>query len=360
MKVLTVIGARPQIIKAALVSKELIKTNIDEIILHTGQHYDKNLSEIFFTELTIPKPKYNLRIGSASHAVQTANMMIGIEKIISDEKPDCVLLYGDTNSTIAGSLTAIKMNVKIAHIESGVRRYLKSVPEEINRKVTDHISDIHFVTTQTEVNNLRLEGINEHVYFVGDLMYELALKTLNNVNAEEIIKEFDLQPKKYIYCTIHRPENTDDKIKLNNILESLYEITNHCRVILPLHPRTKKYLNEYNIKTSTDNKYLHIIDPISYTKSLALIKNSICTITDSGGIQRESYFLKQPCIVLNSSTPWKAPVELGWNKITGADKNRIINGFKQIFNNGVVADWKPLFGDGNTAEKIIHILKENI
>jgi UDP-N-acetylglucosamine 2-epimerase len=358
MKILTVLGARPQFIKASIVSKQFKNTSINEILLHTGQHYDHALSQSFFKELEIPEPKYNLEVGSSTHSIQTGKMLVKIEKIINLEKPDILLVYGDTNSTLAAALCGAKMNLPIAHIEAGLRRYNKTIPEEINRKLTDHISDLLFVPSETAVKNLKKENILGQIIYVGDVMYDLAKEVIRLTNSKNILKAFTLEPENYIFSTLHRQENTNNKDNLKIILYCLNEFCKRgFKVILPIHPRTKKFIKQYRIDLKKFENFFFVIDPITYTESIVLIKNAKFVITDSGGVQRESYYMKTPCLISTYSTGWVEPVELGWNKIVGASKQEILSSANEIFqNNFRPKKWKPVYGNGNAAELIrIHL-----
>lgn len=355
MKILTIVGARPQFIKAASLSRYLKSiSDIKEIILHTGQHYDNNMSDDFFSELDIPLPDYNLGVGSDTHAQQTAKMMIGIEDVVLRECPDFILIYGDTNSTIAGAIVGAKLHIPVVHVEAGLRNFNKKIPEEINRIVSDSISTLLFCPTETAVNNLKKEGITAGVYNVGDIMLETYLfykdKALKN---SSILNRLNLKPKKYILCTIHRASNTNNIENLKNIFIGLTDSKEI--VILPLHPRTKKKINqEYNLKNYIGQN-IRIIEPVGYFDMICLEINAKKIVTDSGGVQKEAYFNKVPCITLFGNTPWVETVEEGVNKIVGINpksiKENIIN-FKTSRQNYT----KKIFGNGKTSEKIIKLL----
>lgn len=348
MKIITIIGARPQFIKAAAVSKEL-RINNTEKIIHTGQHYDSNMSQVFFEELNIPMPDYNLNIGSGSHGFQTGNMLIKIEEILQEEKPDCILVYGDTNSTLAGALAASKLLIPVAHVEAGLRSFNMKMPEEQNRILTDHISTYLFAPTEAAVENLSKEGITNNVYNVGDVMYDavlhfskLALKKTN------VLNELNLNRGEYILATIHRAENTNDVNRLKNIVESFNEYNGE--IVIPLHPRTRKYIKDYGLKFGDNVK---IIEPIGYLEMLVLEMMSQKIVTDSGGLQKEAFFAKKPCITLRDETEWVETVENGWNVLVGTDKNKIsdaLNNFIPLY------PQKNYFGDGKAAKKISEIL----
>jgi len=345
MKIATIIGARPQFIKSATISRIFRNYNdINEIIIHTGQHYDENMSEIFFNELKIPKPNYNLEVGSESHGKQTAMMLEKIEAILLKEKPDWVLVYGDTNSTIAGALAATKLHIKIAHVEAGLRSFNRKMPEEINRIATDHISDVLFVPTQNAMNLLANEGIVERAVLVGDVMYDAIL--YNQKLADEKYKLSDITNLNNFYLgTIHRPSNTDNLVRLQNIFSAFSELD--LPIILPLHPRTQKIIKK--IKYS---KNVKIIEPVSYLKMIVLLKNCKKVLTDSGGLQKEAYYLHKPCITMRDETEWIETLENNWNFIVGADKDLILEKVK----NKEFGKQKDYFGDGKAAEKIVDFI----
>ncbi|EKF86369.1 non-hydrolyzing UDP-N-acetylglucosamine 2-epimerase [Methanobacterium formicicum] len=360
MKIFTVLGARPQFIKAALVSKELRK-NHTEVLIHTGQHYDKRLSEVFFEEMGIPQPDYNLGIGSSSHAHQTGLMMIEIEKLLSSENPDLVLLYGDTNSTLAGALSAAKLQIPIAHVEAGPRMYDKSVPEEINRVMTDHISTLLFAPTVRAMENLNKEGLFEGVYLTGDVMLDNFKYFLKKAEkGSQILDTLNLEKKDYILVTIHRARNTDVEKNLRNIVDALLIISKETDILFPLHPRTKKFLTEYELMdTLIKSPNIHLIKPVGYLDMLFITKNSKIIVTDSGGLQKEAYFAKVPCITVDTSTGWPETVQQGENKIFDNVNNGFINSDKII--NAIRTfqtsnKYKNIFGDGNASTKIENII----
>ncbi len=345
MKIVTIVGARPQFIKAAVVEKALSKKeNVEHILVHTGQHYDENMSAVFFDELQISKPDYNLGVGSGTHAVQTGKMLIDIEKVLLDIRPDWVLLYGDTNSTIAGSLAAAKIHLKTAHVEAGLRSFNMRMPEEINRILTDRISNILFAPTQNAVELLAKEGLTENVIFSGDVMYDSIL-FYEKLAEEKYSIEDIVNIDEFYLGTVHRPENTDVHDRLQNIFEAFSELD--LPIVIPIHPRTKKLLQ--NIKFSDNVK---IIEPVSYLQMVMLLKHSQKVLTDSGGLQKEAYFLKKPCITLRDETEWIETLEGNWNFIVGADKEKILE--KVAVNN-----FEPqtnAFGNGKAGEKIANVL----
>lgn len=374
IKVLTIVGARPQFIKAAPVSRELRKEN-KEILVHTGQHYDDNMSAVFFDELNIPKPDYNLGVGSASHGKQTANMLVSIEELILDEEPDWVIVYGDTNSTIAGSLAASKLHIPIMHIEAGLRSYNKKMPEEVNRILTDNISTILSCPTKTAVKNLVNEGFNNvHengellededdkklqfntntplVINTGDVMYDAVLynKKLAE-NKSDILNELNLKSADYYLATVHRAENTDNKNHLKNIFDKFIELPK--KVILPIHPRTKNKLKEYKLEYLLDNKNIRIIDPVGYLDMISLVSKADKVLTDSGGVQKEAFMLGTPCITLRDETEWVETVEYGRNVLAGLGASELDMDVEFNKDN----NYKSPYGNGNAAQNIVSLLR---
>lgn len=349
MKIITVIGARPQFIKAAAVSNKLREKN-QEILIHTGQHYDENMSKIFFEELAIPYPDYNLSVGSGGHGKQTGDMLIKLEEIYEKERPDMILVYGDTNSTLAGALTASKMLIPVVHVEAGLRSFNKTMPEEQNRIITDHLSDLLFAPTETAVRNLKNEGILKNVYNVGDVMFDAVLHFGEVAKRKsEIIKALGIEKAEFILTTIHRAENTNDINRLKNIIEALNE--SGKIVILPLHPRTKKYMQDYGL---TFNNNIKVINPIGYLDMLSLERNCVKIVTDSGGVQKEAFFMHKPCVTMRDETEWVETVENDWNRIVGTDKEKILNA---IINFEPRMPQKDIFGDGKSSEKICDIIE---
>ena len=372
IKIVTIIGARPQIIKAAALSRA-IKTHfsdqLHEIIVHTGQHYDENMSEVFFRELGIPKPDYNLNVGSASHGVQTAKMIEGIEAILIKEKPAWLVLYGDTNSTLAGAVAASKINIPIAHIEAGLRSFNKAMPEEINRILCDHCSTLLFSPTETGFKNLVQEGFNPNnqppyiadnpgIYHCGDVMYDNSLHFAElAMQQSQVLKNNQLIADQYILCTIHRNNNTDEPERLQQIFESLLEIVKQSgkRIALPLHPRTAKLLKT-NLSPECyqdviSNPLVHLMEPVSFLDMIALEQNASYIITDSGGVQKEAYFFQKPCIILRPETEWKEIVEVGAAQIADASKTKILNAWNR-FMEVPPMDFPLIFGDGQAARFI--------
>lgn len=350
MKIITIVGARPQFIKAAPVSK-ILRTEHEEIIIHTGQHYDANMSDIFFNELKIPRPDYNLEIGSGSHGMMTGRMLEKLEEIYLKEKPDFVLVYGDTNSTLAGALAASKLLIPVIHIEAGLRSFNKAMPEEQNRILTDHISDLLLVPTEDAIKNLTNEGIKKGIHNVGDVMYDAVLMFKEIAKSKSgLLKELDVNSGEYILTTIHRAENTNDINRLRNMIEALNESGE--KIILPLHPRTKKFIEGYGLNF---NENIKVIDPIGYLEMLMLEENSKMIVTDSGGVQKEAYFMGKPCITMRDETEWVETVACGWNVVVGTDKNKILD---NIRNFKPTSMQQAIFGDGNAAQKILNIINE--
>jgi UDP-GlcNAc3NAcA epimerase len=350
IKILTILGARPQFIKAGSVSRAIKKyNNIQEIIVHTGQHYDSNMSDVFFDEMKIPKPDYFLGIGGKSHGAMTGQMMEKIEEVALKEKPDWILVYGDTNSTLAGALVASKLHIKLAHIEAGLRSFNMKMPEEINRILTDRISNVLFCPTQIAVENLKREGFDNFdckVVMSGDVMQDGAIfyKSFAKKPAINIQNDF-------ILCTVHRAENTDDIIRLKSIFYSLEEIGKTKTIILPIHPRTKKIVENMNINI----KNILLIEPVGYLEMVWLIDNCSLVMTDSGGLQKEAFFFAKPCITLRDETEWVELVDNGFNILAGADSNKILEAYKNLKNND--KDYSiNLYGDAQASEKIIKYL----
>lgn len=353
MKIVTIVGARPQFIKAAVVSREISKnSDISEIIIHTGQHYDKNMSEIFFEEMGIPKPDYNFNINGLSHGAMTGQMLEKIEEVLIKEKPNWVLVYGDTNSTLAGALAAKKLHIKLAHIEAGLRSFNIKMPEEINRILTDRISDILFCPTESAIKNLNNEGydlLDNHVILVGDVMEDAA----NYYKGLEKKPDGLSTRENFILSTIHRAENTNDKGRLSEIFETLKEISQTQDVVLPLHPRTKHHLGKFNIKIPNS---IILLPPVSYLEMVYLLNHCKTVITDSGGVQKEAFFFCKPCITLRDETEWVELLEHGFNILAGANKNNILkamNHFEKANLNFNV----NLYGNGTAGEKVINHLR---
>lgn len=353
MRNLTIVGARPQFIKAFVVSRELHKQH-EEILVHTGQHYDKNLSKIFFEELKMDEPEYNLGIGSGTQGYQTAEMIRGIEEISLKEEPDFILLYGDTNSTIAGALVGAKSDAKVAHIEAGLRSYNWNMPEEVNRILTDHASDLLFAPSETAVKNLESEGITDGVHNVGDVMYD-AILWAKEVASErsEILDELELKENGFVLSTVHRAANTDNKDRLKEIMKGLSQ--SEIPVVLPIHPRTKKCLKEYGLWDEVNRK-LKIIEPVGYLDFVRLLDTGRCVATDSGGVQKEAFFLDTHCITLRDETEWIETVECGWNVLVGADQDKISDAVNRELE--LPSEKPEPYGDGEASKKIVEVLED--
>ncbi|MCK9204129.1 MAG: UDP-N-acetylglucosamine 2-epimerase (non-hydrolyzing) [Bacteroidales bacterium] len=344
MKIVSIVGARPQFIKAATVSRKLrANPSIRELLLHTGQHYDENMSDVFFRELNIPQPDFNLGIGSGSHAVQTGLMLQGIETVLLREKPDMTLVYGDTNSTLAGALASTKLHIPVAHIESGLRSFNRRMPEEINRIVTDRISDILFAPTQTAVHNLDHEGLVNNTCFSGDVMYDSVLYYQSRLLNDPDQYQTPCIPEKYLLATIHRAENTDDLSNLKRIFSAFSRLP--FEIVLPIHPRTKKILTG----TIEIPSRVHIIEPVGYLQMLKLTFDSLKVLTDSGGLQKEAYFIGKQCITLRTETEWIETLHDNWNIVTGTDPDLIVKAVNMATPD---APRKKDFGDGHSADII--------
>jgi len=385
MKIVTIVGARPQFIKAAAVSRAIAAHNkkvtdralfIDEFIVHTGQHYDDAMSAVFFRELEIPEPNVNLSVGSGSHGYQTGQMLMRLEEVLLEQKPDWVMVYGDTNSTLAGALAAAKLHIPVAHVEAGLRSFNRDMPEEINRLLTDHVSTLLFCPTQQAVKNLKAEGIfssesnlepsalnlepHRKVLLVGDVMYDSVLHNIKLAEKKSnILEKLNLKPKGYALATVHRAENTDNPEKLESIFSAFNEIArSELSVVVPLHPRTQKALDSTISSQVTRHSSLIIINPVSYLDMLMLEKQAKVILTDSGGVQKEAYWFKVPCVTLRDETEWVETIEAGWNVLAGADADRIGHAV-DMFSSREGENSLSLYGDGQAAKQIAnHIQKQ--
>ena len=358
MKILTILGARPQFIKAAAVSRAIRSNNdIEEVIVHTGQHFDKNMSEIFFEQLDIPRAQYNLNISSLSHGAMTGRMLEKVESIFQNETFNYCMVYGDTNSTLAGALAAVKLQVPLAHVEAGLRSYNSAMPEEINRIITDRVSNILFCPTSVAVNNLKNESFPffltdsqpQRIVNVGDVMLDAVVHYRKLAEITVDLSDFGLTDKEFVLCTLHRQENTDNESNLRNILKALRHIAKQIPVVLPLHPRTRAKILSYR-----DNQMLEgllVLSPLSYLEMQRLQMSANMILTDSGGVQKEAFFHEIPCITLREETEWPETLENGWNKLAGSDVSVIIDHFERQEHPS--SQNKSFFGDGNAAEKII-------
>ncbi len=350
MKIVTVVGARPQFIKSALVSHAITIAGHDELIVHTGQHYDYGMSKVFFEEMGLKEPFINLNIGSGTHAQQTSQILVGIEGILLSHMPDIVLVYGDTNSTLAGALAAVKLQIKLAHIEAGLRSYNRQLPEEHNRVLTDHCSDLLFCPTQTALDNLDREGIRNGVHLVGDTMYDAILQFSQIAfQKSSILKSLGLKPKGYLLATIHRAYNTDNPTVLSSIFSAFRQVDE--KIIFPIHPRTLQAINASNIINPPN---VRLIDPVGYLDMLTLEQNARIILTDSGGIQKEAYFFKVQCITLRPETEWVETTASGWNSLVGTEPAMII----ASLNKPLAPDLPhpDYFGDGHSSENIVSFL----
>ncbi len=348
----SIVGARPQFIKVAPVSRALT-SHFNEVMIHTGQHYDYEMSDLFFKEMDMRQPDFNLGIGGGTHGAQTGMMLIELEKVISAVKPDCVLVYGDTNSTLAGALTAAKAGIPLAHVEAGLRSYNRAMPEEVNRVLTDHVSNWLFCPTDAAIKNLEKEGITKGVHQIGDVMYDALLHNLEIArNKSRISERMSLKKGEYALATVHRAGNTDDRTNMQSILNALGSLP--TRVIFPVHPRTRKRIEEWKFAI---NENVSLIEPLGPLDMLQLLENVDCLLTDSGGMQKEAYLLGVRCITLRDETEWVETVSAGWNSLAGVDAKRIRTLYET---------WKPtggrplLYGDGHAAEKIAQILRDEL
>ena len=380
MKIITIIGARPQIIKAAAISRAIhthFKDQITELIVHTGQHYDDNMSAIFFTEMGIPEADYNLSVGSGNHGAQTAKMMEGIETILLKERPDALLVYGDTNSTLAGALAAAKIHIPVVHIEAGLRSYNKSMPEEINRITCDHCSTLLFSPTQQGIENLIKEGFSKAIHTkatvdrplifkTGDIMFDNSM-FFSNIAKEKvgIVEQLELTKEAFILCTIHRDSNTDNTENLNQIIRGLLQIqrVSNQSIVLPLHPRTRKkmteLLNPSVAKELSDNSKIHVIDPAGFLDMISLESNCSLVITDSGGVQKEAFFFQKPCVILREQTEWVEIVENGNALLVGSSEEKLIEAYHQLTTKKDYT-YPPFFGDGHASEEICRLMLEHL
>jgi UDP-GlcNAc3NAcA epimerase len=359
MKIVTVIGARPQFIKAAIVSRWLRQTaGCHEILVHTGQHYDENMSDVFFQELEIPMPAYHLGIGSCCHGAQTGRMLEAIEKVLLETKPDKLMVYGDTNSTLAGALAAVKLHIPVAHVEAGLRSFNRKMPEEINRVVSDHLSTWLFAPTEAAVENLRQEGIAQNkVFLVGDVMYDAAIYFGTRTKADTLQK-LGLQSKKYVLATIHRAENTDARSRLRDVFGGLQRIAEEVPVVLPLHPRTRAALTRENLLQSCSPN-LRLLDPLGYLDMVMLEKHASLIATDSGGVQKEAFFHRVPCVTLRDETEWVELIELGWNRLVPPTDAETIHAgvLESLRDTKKRSAPAHLYGGGQAGESITRLLQ---
>lgn len=353
LKIISVVGARPQFIKAAPVCKAL-REHHEELLVHSGQHYDYAMSDVFFEQLGIPKPDFNLAVGSGSHARQTGEMMPMLEQLFEEQCPDVVLVYGDTNTTLAAGLAAAKLGISVVHVEAGLRSFNRSMPEEINRVVVDHVSDVLLCPTRASVVNLEAEGITQGVYLVGDVMLDTARFFAENIDSSATLDAFEVERDGYYFATVHRAGNSDSKANLGAIVEAFSQMDKP--VLWAVHPRTRKNLEDFGLLEAVEAaETIHMIPPVSYLETVGLLRSATALLTDSGGMQKEAYFFGVPCITLREETEWVETVELGWNALVGADTNRILAAAASI--------QRPLsrpavYGDGHAAEAIVAALEE--
>lgn len=355
IKIVTVVGARPQFIKAAAISRAInnkFSDQVSEVLIHTGQHYDENMSKVFFDELGIPQPKYNLEISGGLHGAMTGRMLEALEKVLLDEKPDWVLIYGDTNSTLAAAIAAAKLHIRVAHVEAGLRSFNMRMPEEINRIVADRLSTLLFCPTETAVRNLAIEGISKGVSNVGDVMFDVSLYFRQLVaQRSNIHANLGLVPSHYVLATCHRAENTDDPKRLREIIGGLQAIARSMKVVLPLHPRTRQVLASQGLLGSLEG--FVVTNPLPFLDMISLEKSAAAIVTDSGGVQKEAFFFQVPCITVRDETEWVETVDLRWNKLVGASQARIVQAFDTL-ERGESAVFP--YGDGTAADKVVHAI----
>ena len=366
MNVTLVLGARPQIIKSApfihLASRD---PQISLSIIHTGQHYDYEMTKIFFEELNLPEPVANLNVGSGTHAQQTAKIMLRLEKMLQRQRPDYVVVPGDTNSTLAGALTAAKLHIPVAHIEAGARSYDMKMPEEVNRRLTDHCSTLLFTPTENCIQNLLREGVEKaKIHQTGDTMYDVLIQQLPKAEKTQILEQLGLTPKTYALLTTHRPENVDNPENLKNITKAIIRL-NQLTIVFPAHPRTQKQLRKTRLlKKLEKQKHIKIVKPLGYHETIKLIKNAAFVLTDSGGMQKEAFWLKTPCITLRETTEWPETIQLGANCLAGANIQKIVSSATKLIENGEITErLKKLpnpFGDGKASQKILEVLKSKL
>lgn len=360
IRVATIVGARPQFIKAAAVSRAFRRYyggQIEEVLVHTGQHYDENMSKVFFDELDIPHPAYNLEISGGNHGCMTGRMLEAIENVFLRERPDVVLVYGDTNSTLAGALAAAKLHIPVAHVEAGLRSFNMHMPEEINRILADRVSAMLFCPTETAVTNLQSEGITKGVHNLGDVMYDVALFYREKARSQsKCLQQLNLSEGGFALATCHRAENTDNLERLSGIVSALSNIAENIPVVFPLHPRTRKLLSDFGLIERLGN--VKVTTPLPFLDMIALEQAALVILTDSGGVQKEAFFYGVPCITLRDETEWVETIQLGANRLVGAATVEILTAFNHVVNKGRVAVQNTPYGDGNAAEKIVSLVAE--
>lgn len=361
LRILTVVGARPQFIKAATISRAIAERNcgnvegVEEKIVHTGQHYDKNMSDVFFSELEIPSPAYHLGIGSGGHGAQTGHMLAELETVMLRERPDLVLVYGDTNSTLAGALAAVKLHIPVAHVEAGLRSFNRRMPEEINRVMTDHVSSWLFAPTSTAVANLAREGMVAGVYEVGDVMFDGLLYSRRRTSSDFVLAQYGLRAGTYVLATAHRAENTESTNSLRQLVATLEAVVAACgEMVLPLHPRTRQALADHRLELPPA---IRTVPPLPYLDLVALLDNARLVVTDSGGVQKEAFFLRVPCLTMREETEWVETALAGANRLVGCSPERAAAACDDFLRGAWVADFdgRP-YGDGNAARKILETL----
>ncbi|AFZ71531.1 non-hydrolyzing UDP-N-acetylglucosamine 2-epimerase [Natronobacterium gregoryi] len=354
MRICSVVGARPQFVKAAVVSQKIRDVG-EEVLVHTGQHYDEELSDVFFEELDIPEPEYNLGVASDTHARQTAAMLTRLESVLESVQPDAVLLYGDTNSTLAGAIVGSKRDATVAHVEAGLRSGNREMPEEINRVLTDHVSDLCFAPSEAAVENLATEGISEGVFWTGDVMYDALLEARNqSTGASSILAELGLREGEFVLATVHRQRNTDARSNLASIVDALADVP--LPVVFPAHPRTVDRLRAYGLWERATAE-LEVIEPLGYLDFVRLLDAAERIATDSGGVQKEAFFLETRCVTLRTETEWEETVDAGWNRLVGSNADQI--------REALVADWTPdshprPYGDGLASRRIVSLLQREL
>jgi len=353
VKVLSVVGARPQFIKEAIVGEELRKRKVVEILVHTGQHYDAFMSDVFFSQLNLKRPDYNLHVGPGTHAYQTGTTMIRLEEVALKENPDIIVVYGDTNATLGGALVGAKLKIPVAHVEAGLRQLPKTMPEEINRVVTDHVSSFLFCPTSTAVENLKREGITKGVYFTGDVMYDLFKKIQQIVKHDEVLARYHLKRENYVLATVHRDFNTDDRQRLERILSALGKISQELCVVFPMHPRTKKAIDRYNLRKALQKTL--VLEPVPYQDLISLVIGAKKVVTDSGGLQKEAYFAGVHAVVLMPDTAWIELIDSGWNILADADEDKIVK-YTLHHQDEQSDDLRSIYGNGNAGARIAEIL----
>lgn len=360
IKIVTIIGARPQFIKAAAVSRVIrddFPESVTEVLVHTGQHFDENMSKVFFDELDIPEPKYNLEISGGQHGAMTGRMLESVEKVLLDEKPDWVLIYGDTNSTLAGALAAVKLHIPVAHVEAGLRSFNMRMPEEVNRIVSDRIATLLFCPTETAVKNLEAEGVTKGVINVGDVMFDVALNYKQQARQKSrVLQQLGLEEKAFVLATCHRAENTDDPQRLAQIVDALGTVAKRLPVVFPIHPRTRKMIAEQGLAEELGE--VCITDPIPFLDMVALEQAASLILTDSGGVQKEAYFYGVPCVTMRDETEWVETVELGRNVLVGASTAGIVGAVDRALAGGGASNSASPYGSGDSAQRIVKTLLE--